>query len=1025
MKRLMRRAASCLAAAALAAGMVPIAAIAAPAPSVGEAKVVQIEDGGTAPGAETGVFIDVLDDFRLIEMTPSFIVEGAQAALDYAQGRLFATLDGGSGVASAIWKVADAEGDIVGEFEAKAEPGGKWVLPLSAGPAEGALDVSAPCEYTCTFQAVDRSASKVSGTMTFQVLAPGEVSDYAAKTVYKDHEQTFDGVEAFAEPSATGLIHGYVQHLSAVAAAPGSEVWEELSRIAAGHAASQGGDGAYAFCTAWSLAALFTHEVAGEPAPYKGSLSVVLPLPDTGPSAGEQVVVFGYGAEGAIDPIECTVEQTAQGERYVRFTTESLGAFAVGSYEDALDAFVRVVAASTGSGSINYEGAYSWPRTDTKRYLFTPEDGSRIARIAASAGGGTLDVPASALMLGYWDLDLSALDPGIDEVVIEAVFEPAQIDPDEDEFAFTVEVVEGTGDVSVNGRDAEDGPFRFGGSDDIELLFAPTSPSLSVKSAILHMDGLSAPLPLAISSGRAHIYGITGDARVEVAFSSDAPAPGPSHTVSLIVFGGASGHGSVDAPYAQGPVIEASRTVEAGGTATFSLHPEAGYAIYTVMEGTRELGDMLASSASGLTLTLPNIQRDRSIVATFSKAEDMPPIIPADEYATIEVESVVAAGSATAAPAIVTPPSAIVPKGSGYSFSIIPGNDASTLASVHVKAEGELAWRDITAQVWDAWVEWPDRPEGTLSTGYYDLSLTGIAADTFVRVVFRDAAPDDPPRPPTPTRELRINVTGEGGTVSPNTVGKPALLVPVGKAVQVIVIRADGAYVSSVVSSGKGMKAPAGSTVDVTGKAKDTTGTAGLAADKDVLDGEGTFEIPDSAEDEEWTFDFSFGGPDGPGPDEPGTDGPGTDEPGIPSATFTVSPVAVPGADGKVHGSISPASPVSVPAGDAAAFSFACEAGYKVSAVTANGRVIAKEGAKGCTLQDIREDIELRVAFAPLTEEDAITPAKRPIHRLQALAQTGDHLPVLVFALTGLGCAALGVLFLVSRRPKCRDEEDE
>ena len=87
--------------------------------------------------------------------------------------------------------------------------------------------------------------------------------------------------------------------------------------------------------------------------------------------------------------------------------------------------------------------------------------------------------------------------------------------------------------------------------------------------------------------------------------------------------------------------------------------------------------------------------------------------------------------------------------------------------------------------------------------------------------------------------------------------------------------------------------------------------------------------------------------------------------------------------------------------------------------------MIAKEGAKGCTLQDIREDIELRVAFAPLTEEDAITPAKRPIHRLQALAQTGDHLPVLVFALTGLGCAALGVLFLVSRRPKCRDEEDE
>ncbi len=1018
MSTLMKKIAGCFLAAALAAGLVPAAALAQPEPAVGMPQQVQLDDDSQA---STGVFVDVLDDFRLIDHTPSFSVNGTDAVLDFTGGRLFATLDGGSGVASAVWKVTGADG-AVREFAAQQEAGGKWVLPLSADGAAGTLGIAAPCEYTCVFAATDRSGSTVSCTVVFQVLTTGETSDYGAKTIYKDHAETTDGVATFAEPSATGLIHEYVQRLASTSVSPGSSAWEALARMAADYAAANNQQGAYSFCTAWSLAALFTHEVPGDPAAYKGDLSVVIPVPDDGPAAGAQVVVFGYGADGARTPFTAVVQQQ-DGVKYVKFDTAELGTYGIASYAPDATSAVRVTASVQGAGFVNYEGTYTWPRTDVKRYVFSAVPGHRLAQVSVMAGGAAISVPDSAYVTGFFDFDLTALPADVTEASIMAVFEP--VGDAGQTHTLSAVVAGGTGRVLVNGIDAEGKTFPVTRNDEVQLAFTPTSPSASIEYATISIGG-GAPIELNVVGGRAVVSGIEADAVVSVVFSSEQPVPPLSFSVAVNVVGGHDGHGSVDAPYGNGSTqVSVARTVAEGDDATFALHPQAGYAVYTVMDGTVELGGLLASSASGLILRLPDVHRDHQIWVTFRKMEEKPPVIPADKYVTVDVEASVEPGSAFTELPTITPPSAILPKGGSYdSFAIIPASSKSVLSRVLVKGASELAWRDATAQA--VWVEWPQKPAGATSSGYYAFAVRNVGEDTFVRAIFRDARPDDPVREPTPTRNVRINVTGEGGTVSPNTVGKPPLRVPVGKSVQVTIIRADGAYVSGVVSSNQGQRAEAGATVDLTGASKDTTGVTGIA-DKDVLDGDDTFEIPDSTDDEEWTFDFSFG--DGSGDDGKPDPGPGPDDPdkptgpSTPAVTFTVTPVAVLGADGKAHGSISPGSPVSVPRGESYSFSFKCDNGYRVEAVTANGKRLVEGHVDSYLLRDIQEDTELRVTFTTRTEEDSIAPIKRPIHRLQSLAQTGDATLPLALALAAFVCGALGVLFMIGRRPKREADE--
>ncbi|WP_251213361.1 hypothetical protein [Adlercreutzia murintestinalis] len=1074
-KRIARTALAC----ALAVGLVPAgafalaagapeAAQAAPEASVGQTVRTSVADGQDG-NASTGVYIDVIDDFAIIEHTENFIAEGEDEALAHTGGALYATVSGGSGVASVTWSVTDADGNPVGTFPAQGGEGGRYTLPLAVGETSGALNIAAPCEYTCVFEAVDRSNARVSCTVTFQVLATGTTSDYGAKTIYQNHDET-EGTTpvTFTEPSAAGLIHKYVQQLSATEAHAGSATYEALSRIAADHAQTQPQQGSYDMHAAWTLGAYANIAPADDAAPYKGNLSVVIPLGKAGNGAGDgegdgagassalaagsRVTVFSFGEAGAHEPFAAVVEEDAEGHLYVRFETATLGAFAVASWRAATEGpddpnnpsatRISVTAQAEGPGFINYEGTYTWPRADkTKRYIFTPAGTSRLASVTVMADDAPIAVPETTLVAGYLDLDLEAIPASVSSVTITAVFQTTDPGDTSDEHALRVVVEAGTGSVAVNGENAIGRVFRVNATDMVELSFTPELPSTSVESAILTLEGASAPISLNIANNTAWVGNIAADATVTVRFSSEPAVPDLRFDVALEVVGG---HGSIDVPFEQGAATQASRSVSEGGAVTFALHPEAGYSIYTVREGAVDLSGLLLRSASGLTFQLPDVHRDHKIEVTFKKAEDQPGVVPKDEYVTLETTGEVEAGSSFTTPPAVTPPSVIVQKGGSYDdISIIPASAKSVLSKIWKKGASDLTWTDITADA--VWTPWPHQPEGSTVTGYYALAVSGMDEDTFVRAVFRDFREGDEVREPTPTRNIRINVTGEGGTVSPNTVGKPPLVVPVDKAITVVIIRQDGWYLSSITTTTRGSvpeAVDASGTHKLTRAAEGGTTGEGSVGGKDILDGDTTWQIPVGDDDADYTFSFA---PDGTiigppsssssssagsssgssagssGSSSGGQNGGTSQNPG----PFTVRAYVDAGADGKTHGTVTPSYAVSVPKGDSYTFSFTRDIGYKVGSITdSTGRVLSTGGAsmRSFTLTNVQADTELHVKFVAYTVSDALSPIQRMALRATTLAKTGDLAAPGVLGLLSVAFAAAGVAVLLARRRR-RDED--
>lgn len=1036
MKRIAKRWSAWALSAALVAGLLPAQALAVgegSLPSVGGAGAADVLDSDAGATA-TDVYVDVVDDFQITGHTDSFDAQSVHDALEQTEGRIWAQVAGGSGVARATWTVRDASGAVQRVFEAMPDAEGRCALPLSADDGLSALRLAAPCSYECAFSATDRSNVTVGTTVAFRVLAPGESSEYGQKTVYQHHAQTFDGVATYAEPSATGLFHEFVTQLDAAAAQPGSPVHDNLMRIASEHAAAQQYEGAYAMLAARQLEARLSIPREGDPVPFAGALSVVVPLaPDADADedvrAGDMVTVFSYGADGqAREPLLCTVRADRTGQLYVAFEVTELGAFGVAKYHSADQ--VTVIARAVGNGFINYEGRYAWPRQGSVRYVFTPVEGCRIAAVTAETMAGPIEVPALAAQLGYYDLDLAQVPSSVDQVRLTAVFEPLPAEPEPGDpervvRKLTTEVAEGSGAVYVNGQLSQGGPFEVWEHDTVWLAFQPNLPSQRVKAAEVIFEGAEAPVPLAVYGQSAVLRGMEADALVRVSFDSEM-APEPlAHTVTLSVAGGADGHGSIDTAYGEAPTVQAEREVADGGTVSFTLHPQEGWRVYIIMEGAAELSGYLASSASGLTFAMPDVHRDHRIEVTFAKIADL---VPGDEHVTIQAEGTVDAGSVRAKPPVVTPPAVVVPKGGGYTFAVIPADADSVLSSAWVKAAGASAWTDITVQVAEAWTLWPEEFEGAVGTGYYALALEDVQVDTFVRVSFRDATEDDEVRPPTPVRNVSIDVRGAGGMVFPNTMDGVPLKVPVGKSVQVTIVRQNGHHLSEIVAAEEGE--PIG---------LDGTRAAGLPAQAaesgDVLGGGTTYTIPDRTSDQAYTFVFAEdphgGGPDEPGPDGPddpdkpgpgGPDGPGPDGTD-PAAKVTVTPVVVPGADNRKHGSISPGTPVHVAKGDSLVFSLRPDAGWRVSRVEANGVVLAEAAISSIELRDIQADTELRVMFTQKTQADAVPPIGRPIHTLRSLAaagktlaQTGDTALVAFTGLAATACATAGVAVLIAAR---------
>lgn len=1070
--------AACMAA-CLAVGMLPAGALAEAgsfvdgigADSSGAQQMERFEGGQ----ASSNVYVEVARDaFELVGRSPDHAASDGAAAIAFYGARIWAQTQGGASPISGTWTVT-CDGAPAGTYPATQRPDGTWGLDLSADGASGSLQVATGHEYACAFEAQDAQGRRVAALVTF-LTVPG--SPYGAKTIYPAHEETFDGVATYAEPSATGLIHKQVQHLAATECAPLSPTYSSLMELAAAYAREHGLSGAYEIASAWSLEARFTMAMPDpQPLAYKGALGVVIPIKGAAsdePSAGSEVMVFSFDGEGAKEARACTVRVDSAGNKYVAFDDATLGAYAVGIYRaggdgsgdgDDGDDVVRVIGEARGDGFVNYEGAYTWPKAGAVRYLFTPVvPGSELASVEVSIDGAPVQVPSWAVIAGYYDLDLASLGPDVREVRIVGTFESTgrPIDPDKPvdptdpdspdnpankHHTLTVQV-QGEGSVAVTVNRFESAPpHRFDAGDAIQLACAPSGASAGVESAMLVVDGMPGEIPLAVIDGSCTFTAPDADALVRVVFSSkDAPAELPFE-VTVIIEGG---HGSIDAPYgsAASAVSRASKRQTASRPATFTLFPERGWRLYTAMEGDVEVGAYLTQASGAYGLSVPYAGRDRTIVVRFTEQEELPPVVKPDTFATVDVQVVAEDGLDASSLPEATPSQVAVPKGASYSFYLIPAPSADAeLSSVRMKRAGQLTWVDITGNA--SWVAWPAGADA----GYWLLTLSGIEQDTHVRAAFRPIADGEPARPPAKTRNITINVIGgEYGAVFPNTVGKPPLKVPAGKTITVTVVTKDGYKYEVRKADDARVGEPMGSgDIALLAPLQDATQGEGESTSTEVIGGAGDA-------DEDWEFVFGPEGGDGPGGDGPGGDGPGGDGPGgdgpggdgpggdgdnngdgngsgdnnggtgdadiSGTGRFTVTCIVVPDSSGRSHGYVSPASPVSVVRGGAVSFTFVREVGYRVAYVEVNGKRASGYTDSGYQLRDVQADTVVKVAFTARAETDAMGSVERTVHRLTSLAKTGDLNAAALTLLAAIAFASAGAAVLAAARRR-REEASE
>ena len=1086
-----KRMAVTLLAAVLAASMLPAAALGAGATfdstgvGVDGTGATQMAPSVNVAGQSTSsnVFVEVDQDaFEVVDRSPDHVATDVPALLAFYGGRIWVQTQGGTNPLSGTWDVT-RDGAPAGTFSATQASDGTWGLDLTSNGASSSLKVEPEHLYSCTFTAIDAQGRVVSACITFMASAGGS---YGAKTIYKDHDETFDGIATYVEPSVTGIIHEQVQHLAATKVEPLSPAYAALMAQAAAYAADTGRDGAYAIQTAWNLETHFTFPQAGDPDPYKGYLNVVIPLPSTSdaPAVGDVVTVFGYDGAGAKKVRTLLVKEDDAGNRYVSFDDATLGVYAVCTYlpkgttgptdpddptKPSHPLTVQVTGVVDGPGFMNYEGTYTWPKKGAIRYTFTPVvPGAALSKVEVMVDGTIIAVPSWVQLAGYYDLDLEGLPDDAANVTIKATFvmtggTPGPVDPDDPDrpvdpndpndpmnkdWTLTV-VTEGNGSVQVSvAGEPANAPYTFRKGQHIDLTAMPSDPSRSIASATLVVNGEE--IPLDVSGGACGFQGPGTDALVRIVFSGEPELPVPGHTVTVRVEGG---HGSVDELFAgAASSIEAVKSASPGVPATFTLFPETGYGLYTVQEGAVDVGAYAHAVTGGYSLSVPDVGRDHVIVVRFTKTgSELPPVVVPGTFVTIDVAVEAVDGLETSSLPSVTPQRVSVPKGAGYDFYVIPAvSGDAELAFVRAKGDADIVWRDISKQA--SWVAWP----ADSTTGYWLLKLEGVGSDTQVRVGFRPREAGEDPRLPTKTRNITINVVGdEWGAVFPNTVGKPPLKVPVGKSIVVTVVtkegyryevrRADDARAS--VADANVSAAPditlVAPTADAAGSDKTSTEIIGGAGDEDedwefVFGPNGGSSSSSSSSSSAGSSSGSSAGSSSSGSSSGSSAGSsggssggsqgsssGGDQGAIkdPSGRPTVTPIVVADGAGRTHGRITPAQPFTVARGSNASLAFSADTGYRVVRVEVNGTRISDYALTGCVLRNIQRDITVRVTFAASAETDSMSEPWRTVHRLQSLAKTGDLTPPAITCLVGVACAAAGVVFLLMARRR-RDEEE-
>ena len=370
----------------------------------------------------------------------------------------------------------------------------------------------------------------------------------------------------------------------------------------------------------------------------------------------------------------------------------------------------RTVTASVegGNGSVSPAGATRVKAGASQTFLFTPADGYVLDRVTVDGQPVAADGYTYTLVNVQQDT----------EVKVSFRQQNPDVDPD----PVVPEPVNVTTTAGAGGSVSPLGTFQAAKGTSPLITITPEA-GYQLKSVLVNGEDKKT----SVTDGALRLAPLTADVTVAVEFErTAAPEPAPADPVITATAGD---HGSIS-PAGQ-------LRVKSGASQTFSLIPEAGYAVDTV-----SVDDGAPFAFSGSTYTLFNVVHDTKVHVTFKEEQGA----PAPDTFTVSA-------SATAGGEIVPDGDTTVVKGGALSLSFAP-YDGYKLYRVTVDA-GKDGGKDLS-------------PE-EMAKGYY--RFANVTQDHAVRAYFAPAGTDpvDPEDPDKPTgyAVIKASVDGQGGSIDP------------------------------------------------------------------------------------------------------------------------------------------------------------------------------------------------------------------------------------------------------------------
>lgn len=366
----------------------------------------------------------------------------------------------------------------------------------------------------------------------------------------------------------------------------------------------------------------------------------------------------------------------------------------------------RTVTASVegGNGSVSPAGATRVKAGASQTFLFTPAEGYVLNQVTVDGQPVAADGYTYTLVNVQQDAE------------VKVSFR--QQDPDVDSDPVVPEPVNVTTTAGAGGTVSPLGTFQAAKGTSPLITITPEA-GYQLKSVLVDGEDKAA----SVTDGALRLAPLTANVTVAVEFErTAAPEPAPADPVITATAGD---HGSIS-PAGQ-------MRVKRGTSQTFSLIPDAGYAVDTV-----SVDGGTPFAFSGSTYTLFNVEHDTTVHVTFKEDQTAPP-----------VDTFTVSASATAGGEIVPDGNTAVVKGGALSLSFAP-YDGYKLYRVTVDA-AELS------------------PE-EMAKGFY--RFADVTQDHAIRAYFAPAGTDpvDPEDPDKPTgyAVIKASVDGQGGSIDPS-----------------------------------------------------------------------------------------------------------------------------------------------------------------------------------------------------------------------------------------------------------------